>query len=113
MVMLLLINLIIVSGMAYINESKFAVVTGTIQLENGSGSANVNYPSGFTRENSVVISSGCTYTHTGIIGFGFLQSSFGTGAILAANTIAFNAYSPENVGPSGEYAFKIVLMKIN
>ena len=113
MVLLVLIILIIVIGIAYVNNEKFAVVSGTVELSNGSGQAIEAYPSGFTKDNCVVISSGCVYRGDGAVGFGFLQGSFGTGAALAENGIAFMAYSPEGIGSTGTYEFKIVLMKID
>lgn len=113
MVILLLITLIIVIGKAYVNENKFGVVTGNVTLENGAGLARVDYPEGFTKDNCVVISAGCQYASTGVIGFGFVQSTFGTGATLSGNKIAFVANSIDEIGPSGTYPFKVVLMKIN
>lgn len=108
-----MIILVLLIGQKYVNEEKFAILSGDITLQNGAGKTQIDYPEGFTKDNCVVISAGCSYASTGVIGFGFVQSTFGTGAILSNNKIAFVGNSIDGEGPTGNYKFKIALMKIS
>lgn len=94
-------------------QSNIAVLTGNVTLTNGTGSTNVNYPSGFTKSNCILISSGCQYNSAGWWLFGNGQGIL-SGARMTDSTVTFNVSTVENgVGPSGTYPFKIVLMKIS
>lgn len=97
----------------YVLKNDLVVVTGDVTLTNGSGQATVPYPDGFTKENSVVVTAGCVYLNgSSDYGYGFLQGTFGTGAVLGESVIVFMAHTFTEVGPSGTFPFKIVLMKI-
>ena len=99
----------------YITNDKFAVITGEITLEASGGSVNVDYPSGFNKDNCVVIASGITYNSAGWRAFGTVQATISTGARLNPNSIAVCCYpaSTGQVSPSGTFNYKLVLMKIS
>lgn len=95
-------------------KGDFAVITGSVTIENGTGSVNVNYPSGFKQNNCVPIAGGTKYSaNLNRIAFGGVQGTFYTGVYLNSGNITF-AVSPfeTGVGPSGTYNYKIVLMKV-
>ena len=97
----------------YITNDKFAVITGTITLTDGSGSTKFNYPTGYNKNNCVPIAAGTIYTSSGNYGFGFVQSSMGTGVIMADSQISLRVNPISGTGATGTYNCKVVLMKTN
>lgn len=95
-------------------KGDFAVLTGDITLESTGGSANVNYPEGFTKDNCVIIACGIIYNSGGYRAFGTVQASVSTGARLNTNSITVGCYPVQsNTGsPTGTFNYKLVLMKV-
>lgn len=96
-------------------QGDFAVVNGTITLNNGSGAeAGVAYPTGFNSSNCVVISAqfarGETYSP---VEFVCINDSV-MGVKLFGNGIGIVIQNLGDVtsGPTGTVQFKVVLMKI-
>lgn len=93
----------------------FAVVTGTITLNNGTGAeSGVTYPTGFNSSNCVVISAqfarGETYSPVEFV----CISGCVMGVKLYSNGIGIVIQNLGDVtgGPTGTVPFKVVLMKI-
>lgn len=82
-------------------QANIAVLTGTISLTSGVGQQSINYPSGFTKDNCVAISSNIQYTSN--------WSPDGNHVILGSNTVILNSSTN---GPTGNKNYRIVLMKI-
>lgn len=99
----------------YTTNDKFAVLTGNITLEASGGSVSVNYPSGFTKDNCVVIACGITYNSGGWRAFGTVQAAVSTGARLNPSNITVGCYPIQGntSGPTGTFNYKLVLMKIS
>ena len=113
MAILLLTILVILIGAKAIYKDRFAVLTGPITLSNGSGSVNFNYPTGYNKNNCVPIAAGTIYTSSGHYGFGFVQTSMGTGVIMADSQISLRVNPIGGTGATGTYNCKVVLMKTN
>lgn len=117
-------------GSAYILKSNYAEITGKIELIGTKGVAeqsgivsNIPYPSGFTRNNCIVIAIGFNKDSNAIMTYGFLNAptSINDGGIekkvrLNDNSISLYAQYIWNAGlseaRSETYNYKIVLMKI-
>lgn len=97
----------------YTTNDRFAVLTNTISLTNGSGSVNFSYPNGYNKNNCVPIAAGTIYTSSGNYGFGFVQSSMGIGVIMADSQISLRVNSISGTGATGTYSCKLVLMKMS
>ena len=94
-------------------QSNIAIIEGNITITKGSGNVNVNYPQGYTQNNCVPISAGCKYSGADRYAFGAFQSTGSTGVYLNTSNVTFNVSAFDlEIGPSGTYPFKIVLMKI-
>lgn len=98
-------------------KGDFAIITGTITLSSGSGSATgISYPDGFTQENCVCISVGTTRSTGGALATRFeyftVSSVINLGVYLNASDITLNATNSAK-GPSVTVPYKIVLMKIS
>ena len=102
------------SGNITINTSQnnIFVLSGTVELKNGVGSASINYPSGCNKNNCIPFLSGINTSGT-YYDYGNVQSSCVTGVRMTDSNIQFNCGAPANVGPNGSKSFKIVIMKIN
>lgn len=91
-------------------KGDFAVVSGTINLTSGVGNVSIAYPSGFNRNNTVIISVGVAFNSSTVIAY----NSNG-GALFAVapidNSITLNV-SNTSGGPNGARSFKVVLMKV-
>lgn len=97
-----------------VKQSNFAIVTGTITLTDGTGNAQVNYPSDFTVSNCVVLSVGMgRATGFNPVEFNLLMSSSCLGAHLYNDYIRVNAISIINSGVTGTVNFQVILMKIS
>lgn len=95
-------------------QANIAVVTGTIELSNGSGSATANYPSGYNSSNSVVIAvSAGRMASNNPIEYYAVGSSTLLGVYLQANNIKLQGTSLAGSGPSATVKYQIVLMKIS
>lgn len=104
------------SGNVNINttQSNIKVLSGSVNLTNGSGMADLEYPSGYNSSNCVPISIGCTRSSSSnYYEFGHVASSFILGAYLNPTKIQVKSFSPNNVGPTGNIPYKLVLMKIS
>lgn len=98
-----------------LTNNGIAVLSGNITLNNAGGSANVNYPNGFTKDNCVVIACGITYNSAGYRAFGTVQASVSTGARLNSSSITVCCYPVQSStgSPTGTFNYKLVLMKIS
>lgn len=92
-------------------SNDIAVVSGQITLSNGKGSATVNYPAGFNKNNSIVISLAIQILED--YDYFENQSTHVLGARLRDNGITFQVASMINAGSSGTKNFKVGLMKIS
>ena len=119
MVRLLLITLLIVIGSKVVYKDDYAVLTGSITISaNDSNSATINYPSGFTAENSVVISCGIqNVSNKGMNYVGYnkdssysLNNSWDRRLNLTSTGIILVVDNPNSAEKVVDY--KIVLMKL-
>ena len=106
-------------------KGDFAVVTGEITMENATGKVIVNYPDGFNKDNTVVISYGQTGINSGgpldAINFGFgvhsldyMSGSLPRNVALTSTNIEISIRNPlDDTAGSRTYNYKIVLMKIS
>lgn len=99
----------------YTTNDKFKVLTGSITLTNTGGSTNVDYPSGFTKDNCIVIACGITYNSAGYRAFGTVQAAVSTGARLNSSSITVGCFPIQSAtsSPTGTFDYKLVLMKIS
>lgn len=88
------------------------MLTGTVSLNNGSGSTVMNYPSGCNKNNCIPFMSGLNTSGT-FYDYGNILSSCVTGVKMTDSNIQFTCGSPGGAGPTGSKAFKIVIMKIS
>lgn len=109
------------------SKGDFVVLTGTISMpEKGdstlTGSVEVSYPSGFTKDNCAVISlMGHNTTHTDywsttINSEDALSLSLGNGDLVATlkpSSIRIMSNKPSDAASRKDVTFKLVLMKIN
>lgn len=97
---------------SYKIKGDFAVINGNINLTNGEGSVDVNYPSGFNKDNCVCIAAGFAYqTAIGYIYDGYMDGGFEVRFKTDRMTcIAYTA--GQDAGPSGAKPIRIVLMKV-
>lgn len=104
------------------NQNNFAVATGSVNLANGVGNTNIDYPEGYNKDNCVVLSfMAFNGTNVNGYGYGYLENSSGyvAGAIghsinLGSSKIAVAVQNPiSSTSGSGTYQIKIVLMKIS
>lgn len=97
---------------SYKVKGDFVVINGNINLTNGEGSVDVNYPSGFNKDNCVCIAAGFAYqTAIGYIYDGYMDGGFEVRFKTDRMTcIAYTA--GQGAGPSGAKPIRIVLMKV-
>ena len=97
---------------SYKVKGDFVVINGNINLTNGEGSVDVNYPSGFNKDNCVCIAAGFAYqTAIGYIYDGYMDGGFEVRFKTDRMTcIAYTA--GQDAGPSGAKPIRIVLMKV-
>lgn len=102
-------------------KGDFAVLTGQVTMTSGAGSTTTNYPEGFTRDNSVVISFGQENNDTKNsvnFGYGIRSTDYTKGSItrnvsLKDSEIEISVYNAVSEGSGDKtYNYKIVLMKI-
>lgn len=96
----------------YITNNRFIELTGEITLTSAGGSTTLNYPSGYNKDNCVVIACGITYNSQSWRAFGTVQASVSTGVRLNTTNLTVCCYPIQNnVSPSGTFDYKIILMK--
>ena len=99
----------------YVTNDRFAVITGTITINNGNGIVSVDYPTGFSQQNCVPISYGFNYVTDGTwLGFGVISGTFSTGVRLAPTKVTFMVNKLIDGGATSfTTEYKLVLMKIS
>lgn len=99
-------------GSAFVPQSKFAIVTGSTNLNNGEGGAFANYPSGFNMNNCVAVSVGLDVLDNGTYSY-FFDNWFKLAFQATLMNGFINVYSTaiNDSGPSGNRDFIVVLMK--
>lgn len=99
----------------YVTNDRFAVITGTITINNGNGIVSVDYPTGFSQQNCVPISYGFNYVTDGTwLGFGVISGTFSTGVRLTSTKVTFMVNTLlSGGGKSFTSNYKLVLMKIS
>ena len=97
---------------SYKVKGDFVVINGNINLTNGEGSVDVNYPSGFNKDNCVCIAAGFAYQTTiGYIYDGYMDGGFEVR--FKTDRMTCIAYTVgQGAGPSGAKPIRIVLMKV-
>lgn len=118
-------------GSAYVLKSSYAVLTGNITLTGTQGAteqtgtvSNISYPTGFDKDNCIVVSIGFNKDSNAIMTYGFINSvsSINDGGIekkvrLNNSSISLHGQYIWNAGlseaRSDTYKYKIVLMKIS
>lgn len=97
----------------YVNGN-FAVISGRIDLINGSGTINVNYPTGFSNSNSVVTSVAIDIMANNIFSYNGVTSNTTLYEVRATNNkIMLNCKAIDGIGSTSTKNFKIVLMKVD
>lgn len=86
------------------SKGDFVVLTGTIKLTNGEGEAQMSYPTGFNKDNCVVVSASVEIN----TGNPNTENIF---TKLTASVIIIRSKYQD--GPSATRNYKLVLMKIN
>lgn len=95
-------------------DDKFTVVSGSLSMTDGTGSATISYPDGFNKDNCVVISAETKYAGHGAWAFGAgVAGSFTISGQLSANHITLTTHNDDGTGPTGTYECRVVLMKIS
>lgn len=91
-------------------KSDIAVVTGTISLTNGTGSANLDYPTGFDSSNCVAVSVGIAIV-TPFSYFSYDNMVFSVR--LTSSNVVVTCTAVDNVGSTATKDVKVVLMKVS
>ena len=99
----------------YVTNDRFAVITGTITINNGNGIVSVDYPTGFSQQNCVPVSYGFNYVTDGTwLGFGVISGIYSTGVRLTSTKVTFMVNTLlSGGGKSFTSNYKLVLMKIS
>ena len=94
-------------------QANIKLLTGTITLTNGVGNVDINYPTGFTYSNCVPIAVGIEGIYTNTTSYNAVSGirTFFE-ARMQSNKISFRA-ATDDVGPTGDRTYRIVLMKIS
>jgi hypothetical protein len=95
-------------------KGDFYVVNGNITLSNGSGNTSqVALPSGFTKDNCVVVAVGVAYQLATVLDYGGHSTATFNVRITSSNQYYLNVIViGSSGGPSGSRAYKIVMMKV-
>lgn len=93
-------------------QANIAVLTGTITLSEGSGSIDVTYPSGYTKDNCIAIAMGMDIFNN-TISFYSASSSHIFEVRLKSTNISVRCTSLDGVGTSTTKNYKVVLMKVS
>lgn len=99
-------------GSAFVPQSKFAIVTGKINFNDGAGAVFLDYPSGFNYSNCVAISVGVDTSNNGLYSY-FYDYIFNLvfQAQLTASYINVTVQPLSSSGPDGNRNCIVVLMK--
>lgn len=94
-------------------QANIKLLTGTINLTNGVGNVDINYPTGFTYSNCVPIVLGIEGVYTNTTSYNAVSGirTFFE-ARMQSNKISFRA-ATDDVGPTGDRTYRLVLMKIS
>ena len=100
-----------VSGNSYVNITDIKEVQGTMTLSNGSGSVSVSYPTGFNKNNCIVIATSITgiYTATSFISCG---GSHMLEARLTDSNVSLICNPIAGAGSNKSVTMKAYLLKI-
>lgn len=94
-------------------KENIAIVEGTISLTNGSGSKSVNLPSGFSNNNSVVISTAIIDENNDIGYYGCVTGDyFDIQTDMGSSMVAVRVIPRTSTSLNKTYKFKVVLMKV-
>lgn len=92
-------------------QANIVVLTGTMTLSEGSGSIDVNYPPGFTKDNCVAITMGMDIFNNTI---SFCSANPHIFEVrLKPSNIGVRCTSLDGVGTSTTKNYKVVLMKVS
>ena len=99
-------------GSAFVPQSKFAIVTGKINFNDGAGGVFLDYPNGFSYSNCVAISVGVDASNNGLYSY-FYDYIFNLvfQAQLTAPYINVTVQPLSSSGPDGSRNCIVVLMK--
>lgn len=97
----------------YKQKDDIVVIRGEIDVSDGNGKTNVDYPENFNMNNCVVLGVGISFSEnvSNALIFG-TQNDRSTGAYLLADKIQVSTQSNNNTGPTGTLRYKLVLMKV-
>lgn len=114
-------------GSAYVLKNDFAIITGTITLKPSSDAGNIyaqtiwniEYPSGFNKDNCVVLSYGGKFAGEGFT-YGYVENASSSVAAVGGSVSRTVTLSSSNIHAQAwnishlekEFSYKIVLMKI-
>lgn len=95
-------------------KGDFYVVNGNVTLSNGSGNTSqVALPSGFTKDNCVVVAVGVAYQLATVLDYGGHSNATFNVRITSSNQYYLNVIvMGSSSGPSGSRPYKIVFMKV-
>lgn len=96
-------------------QANITMLSGTINLDNGNGYVDINYPTGYTKTNCAPIAVGLDGVFTNIISYNALATlGFIMEARFKPDAIQFRVFSvgDTSAGPTGNRTYKILLMKI-
>lgn len=101
-------------------DGKYSVLTGQLTMADGEGTTNINYPTGFTKDNTIVISVMTGNNSNPVISYSYGTipdvSGIATGSIykrvsLGTNNMILGVYNHTASG-NGTINYKILLIKI-
>lgn len=96
------------------NLANVAVATGTVRVyssDNTSGQGNINYPSGYTKDNCIPIAVGLYRANERWDYFNSLKNNLTVSLYSSTISVNFDAISTETIA-TGTYNVKVMLMKI-
>lgn len=94
-------------------DEKYAVLTGTIVTNTeGKGNFAVDYPEGFNRDNSIVISAAAQYGLGGTWSYGNVANNRVTPGVDLISAYILVTVNVSSTFASSEIPYKVVLMKI-
>ena len=96
------------------NLANVAVATGTVRVyssDDTSGQGNINYPSGYTKDNCIPIAVGLYRANERWDYFNSLKNNLTVSLYSSTISVNFDAISTETIA-TGTYNVKVILMKI-
>lgn len=95
-------------------QANIAILTGNITLSNGEGNTTVNYPSGFTISNCIVLAVSCARSASNNpTEYYTVSGTTVLGAYLQSSNVKLQATSLAGIGPSATVKYQVVLMKVS